>query len=257
MRILKLIWWFPLAIYMIVSPSFVSDMVSNENCREIDINIKDSLQNAFVSSDMIFSKIHNEDKVRLGRPLREIDISEIESELRTINELSSVEVYSTIDGVIHVDADQRDPVVRIISSFGNSYYIDETGVIIEYSPNYTPRVLVISGAISVPDKAIEIGHVNALPETDQLTEILRLTKAINENKLWSSQFEQLWVEKDGDIDLIPRVGNQIIRFGKAADYKQRLRNLEAFYINAIQDVGWNTYSEINLMYEGQIVCKRR
>ncbi len=257
MRWLKLIWWFPLAIYMIVSPSFVADIAYRENCNRIEIDIKDSLDNALVSSDMLFSLIHNDDNLRLGTPMSEIDIESIETQLKEINELSSVEVYSTIDGTLHVEADQRDPIVRIITSYGNSYYIDDTGVIIDHSSDYTPRVLVVSGAISVPDKAINKGNVNSLAKTELLVEILDLVKEINSHDLWSSQFEQLWVSEDGNVELIPRVGNQVIKLGNPEGYRQRLKNLEAFYKDAIHDVGWNSYREINLMYEGQIVCKKR
>jgi len=257
MRVLKLIWWFPLAIYMIVSPSFVSDITDNENCKEIDICISDSSQNSFVSSEKIFSMIHNDDHLRLGRPMSGIDIASIEDQLKQINELRSVEVYTTVDGTLHVDADQRDPVVRIITSYGNSYYIDDTGIIIGYSSDYTPRVLVVSGSIEVPDPAISLGHINSLSETDQLPKVMELVNEINASDLWSSQFEQVWVADNGNIELVPRVGNQVIKLGQPEGFSKRLRNLEAFYMNAVKDHGWNAYREINLMYEGQIVCKLR
>jgi len=257
MRWLKQIWWLPLAIYMILAPSFVSEMISEENCSLIEIDIKDSLDVGLVNSEMLFSMIHNDETRRLGKPIGGIDIESIEAELREINELRSVEVYITIDGTLHVEADQRDPVVRIITSYGNSYYIDDTGVIIDHNANFTPRVLVVSGAVTVPDEAIRMGHVNSLSETEILPEILNVVNEINGNELWSSQFEQLWVSEDGNIELVPRVGNQIIKLGKPKGYRQRLNSLEAFYQSAIQNAGWNSYSEINLMYEGQIVCKLR
>lgn len=257
MKILKKIWWIPLLIYMIVAPSFISESIISENCKKIEIVIKDSLTNGFVTSDRIFSLIHNEKQAILGKSVSEIDIQKIEAELKSIRELVSVEVYKTIDGVLHVEADQRDPIVRIITSYGNSYYIDNSGEVIPHTKNFTPRVLIVSGNIEVPDKIISGGNINALDENSDLRSIIRLVIALNGSELWSSQFEQVWVTEKGNIELVPRVGNQIIKFGKSGDFERRLRNLEAFYVSTIDEVGWNKYSEINLMYDGQIVCKKR
>ena len=60
-----------------------------------------------------------------------------------------------------------------------------------------------------------------------------------------------------EIDLIPRVGNQIIHLGTTENYEGKLRNLEAFYDKVLPEVGWNKYSVINLEFKDQIVCKKR
>lgn len=257
MRVLKKIWWIPLLIYMIIAPSFISERIISENCKKVEIIIKDSLTNGFVTSGKIFSLVHNENQAILGKSVSEIDIQKIEADLRSIRELNSVEVYKTIDGVLHVDADQRDPMVRILTSYGNSYYIDDSGEIIPHKSSYTPRVIVVSGNIEVPDNIISSGNINAMDEDSDLRSIINLVTALNSSELWSSQVEQVWITEKGNVELVPRVGNQIIKFGKSRDFEQRLRNLEAFYENTIDEVGWNKYREINLMYDGQIVCKKR
>ncbi len=257
MRIIRKIWWIPLVLYMIIMPSFISDKVFSENCRSISITIVDSASYRFITSAYINSMLQSENERILGRPINEISAGDIEDRVREIRELESVEVYKTADGVLHIEADQRNPVVRIITNYGNSYYLDNDGEIIPHSLVYTPRVIVVSGNIFVPDNSIAEGNIRSLAEENILKKILEIVKLINENEFWAGQIEQLWISEDGNIDIIPRVGNHVIKIGSPERFEKKLGYLEELYLQALPKAGWNKYREINLMYEGQIVCKKR
>jgi cell division protein FtsQ len=68
------------------------------------------------------------------------------------------------------------------------------------------------------------------------------------------QIEQLFVNDKADIELIPRVGNQRIVLGSADSLEVKMRNLLAFYKQAMPKVGWDTYKTINVKYTNQVVC---
>lgn len=257
MRILKKIWWLPFVVYLVIMPSFISEKVFSEHCRSIKISIIDSASYNFVRPEEIFSLVHSDNSQVLGSPVNEIPIGDIESRIKNIRELESAEVYRTADGVLHIVADQRDPVVRIITSFGNSYYLDNNGEIIPHSATYTPRLIVVSGNITIPDNSIAEGNISILSKETTIMKILPLVNTINESDFWSDQIEQIWIEDDGNVDLIPRVGNHIVKIGRPEDYNRKLYYLETLYSEAMPLVGWNRYREINLMYDGQIVCKKR
>jgi cell division protein FtsQ len=256
-KILKKIWWFPLIVYLIVMPSFISGKVYNESCKSIRIEIVDSAQYSFIRSADIFSMVHNDESLILGNPIDDIEIGEVEARIKSLRELKSVEVYRTADGNLHIEADQRDPVVRIITSFGNSYYLDFEGEIIPHNSMFTPRVTVVSGNISIPDNSIAEGNIRSLPDSDPMKKVLKLVNLISERELWLGQIEQLYINNDGNIDIIPRVGNHIVKMGQFEGFEKKLDYLEKLYIEAMPLAGWNRYKEINLMYEGQIVCIKR
>jgi len=256
-RILKKIWWLPLVVYLIIMPSFISESVYSENCRSIKISIMDSASYSFITPEEIFSLVHNDNAMVLGSPVNEIKTGAIETRIKEIRELESAEVYKTADGILHIEADQRDPVVRIITSFGNSYYLDHSGEIIPHSRTYTPRVIVVSGNISIPDNSIAEGNIRFLPHDNIIMKILPLVNTINESEFWTDQIEQIWIDEDENIDIIPRVGNHIVRIGRPENFDRKLHYLETLYREALPLAGWNRYREINLMYEGQIVCKKR
>jgi cell division protein FtsQ len=257
MRIIRKIWWFPLALYMLIMPSFIADKVFSENCKSISVRIIDSASYSFITSEYINAVLQNEDDRILGKPIKDISSSKIENRIREIRELESVEVYKTADGVLHIEADQRNPVLRVITTYGNSYYLDKSGEIIQHSLAYTPRVIVVSGNISVPDNSIAEGNIRSLPEENILKKILQIIQVVSENEFWQGQIEQLWITENGNIDIIPRVGNHVIKIGSPESFERKLSYLEELYIQALPKAGWNSYREINLTYEGQIVCKKR
>ena len=90
-----------------------------------------------------------------------------------------------------------------------------------------------------------------------LKDIYYLVNYINDDNFWSAQIDQIYVDSNDEIDLIPRVGNQTIHLGTIENLKGKLRNLEAFYDKVLPEVGWNKYSVINLEFKDQIVCKKR
>ncbi|MFP4488361.1 MAG: hypothetical protein ACLFN1_03575, partial [Bacteroidales bacterium] len=154
MRVIKKIWWLPLVVYMIIMPSFISGRVYDQPCRDIRITITDSVKYKFVTPGSLLTLVQVGEPELLGSRLKNIDTERIEQMLSSLPELESLEVYLTADGAINIEADQRDPLIRIITAWGNNYYIDNYGFVIPHSNAYTPRMLVVSGNIEVPDECI-------------------------------------------------------------------------------------------------------
>ena len=244
-------------LYLIITPAFISDMVYNTSCRKIEVTIKDSLTGNFVTGDAIFSLVQNDNNKILGEMIGNVDVEEIESKVMQIRELECAEVYRTVDGVLHIDADQRDPIMRVITNYGNNYYIDNNGVIISYKGGYTPRLIVVSGNISIHDSSIVSGSLDFIRSGETLKGIYDLVTYIRGNVFWQSQIEQIWVDEKREFELIPRVGNHLIRFGSGDNIDEKFRNLETLYKNALPLAGWDRYKVINLRYDGQIICKKR
>jgi cell division protein FtsQ len=64
------------------------------------------------------------------------------------------------------------------------------------------------------------------------------------------------VDNNDEIDLIPRLGNNIVHLGTAENFEGKLRNLETFYKEVLPETGWNKYDLINLEFKDQIVCRK-
>ena len=77
-----------------------------------------------------------------------------------------------------------------------------------------------------------------------------------ENTKWYNQIEQITVTEKDEIELIPRVGNQLILFGKISNFEEKFKSLDLLYTKVFNIVGWDYYNKINLRYNGKIICTK-
>ena len=90
-----------------------------------------------------------------------------------------------------------------------------------------------------------------------MKDILKMATYINENPFWRSQIVQLYVRRNGELELIPRVGSQIIYFGSADRMENKFFKLKTLYQEGFAHTGWNQYEIINLKYTNQVICTKR
>lgn len=257
MRVIKKIWWLPLVLYLIIMPSFMSARVYDQPCRDISISIIDSMEYRFVTPGRLLTIIQDAEPDLLGTRLEHIDTERIEQLLSGLPELESLEVFLTADGAIHIEADQRDPLIRIITAWGNNYYIDNYGFVIPHTYAYTPRMLVVSGNIEVPDECIMGESILEQDHNMMIRQVFSIAEYINRNEFWNRQLEQIYIDKGGEIELVPRVGDHIVKFGSPGNYESKFSVLGTFYRNTMPSAGWDSYKEIDMRYKGQLVCRKK
>ena len=256
-RIAKILIIIPV-LYLFTMPALLFTRYNQSLCNDIVVHIEDSSDYHFVTRRQLANLAGSGAGPILGKPVKEIPVADIEDKINDLRELREVEVYMTIDGVLHVYADQRNPVMRIMPSGGGDFFLDEDGVIIRRRNLYSPRLHIVNGNVSVTQPMLDgISVFDTLIKKSILKDTYRFIKYINGNDFWAAQIDQIYVDSDNEIDLIPRVGNHVIHLGSYENFESKLNNLEAFYNKVLPEVGWNRYSVINLEFKDQIVCKKR
>lgn len=242
-------------LYLFTMPAFLFTRYNKSLCHDIVVHIEDSSDYHFVTKRQL---VNLAGSGVIGKSVKEVAIAEIEDKINDLRELKEAEVYMAIDGVLHVYADQRNPVMRIMPSGGGDFFLDEDGVIIRRRNLYSPRLHIVNGNVSITQPMLEgISVFDTLIKKSILKETYNFINYINGSDFWSAQIDQIYVDSDNEIDLIPRVGNHIIHLGTYENFETKLNNLEAFYDKVLPEVGWNRYSIINLEFRDQIVCKKR
>ncbi len=256
-RLFRILLLLPV-LYLVLIPVYYTSRSSVETVKGIDIKIADTSEYNFVTHKEILNLIAGKSGKITGKPVNEIKISEIEKDLSSLRELRKSEVYLTVGGILNVNADQRVPVMRVIPASGGSYYIDSEGVLMRHRNLYSPRLHIVGGNINISRTMTEgVSVLDTSIKNSILKDIFYLVDYIRKDNFWSAQLDQIYVDGNDEIDLIPRVGNHVIHLGSAEDFRVKLKNLRAFYDHVLPEVGWNRYSNINLAYRDQIVCKRR
>jgi cell division protein FtsQ len=156
-----------------------------------------------------------------------------------------------MDGVINVEISQRQPILRIINRFDQDFYVDQHGLKIPLSANFTARVVVATGFID----ELFANQIDTL-HTAIAMELFKTADYIRKDSLWDAQIAQIYVNKDHEIELIPRVGNNRILLGDADSLNAKFHNLLVFYKKALPAVGWDTYKVINIKYANQVIGVR-
>ena len=87
--------------------------------------------------------------------------------------------------------------------------------------------------------------------------LTRIGNTIASDKFWQSQVVQLNVLADGSIEMVPRVGDNIVYLGRPVGVQRKLDRLRKFYKYGLSRVGWDRYSYISLEFDNQIICKKR
>ena len=90
-----------------------------------------------------------------------------------------------------------------------------------------------------------------------LDDAFKIARFVRQDKFLNAQIEQLFVNKELDWVLIPKVGNHTIVLGSAEDLEAKFKKLKLFYKKAMKNIGWDKYRTINLKYKNQVVCTKK
>jgi cell division protein FtsQ len=245
------------ALYLLVMPAWFTHKTNSIICSGIIVDITDSSDYHFVTKREIRNIITSGGTRILGSPVKKISLAVLEERIKKLRELRIAEVYTTIDGNLHVYADQRNPVMRVIAD-GGDFFIDEDGVVVRRKKLYNPRLHIVEGNINITQKMLNgVSVLDTAIKNSILKDVFQLVEYVRNDNLWSAQIDQVFVDKEDEIDLIPRLGNHRIHLGTIENYEGKLKNLETFYREVLPVTGWNKYDLINLEFRDQIVCRKR
>jgi len=234
---------------VVVLMSFVEVKKQSVKCSNVMILIPGA--DNFIEREEVDDILKKNQGILIGKPLEKINLNEIEEKIKSNPYIAFAKVYGDMDGVIHIEIKQREPVLRIINAGGQDFYVDRHGLKMPISSNFTANVLVANGNI----REFFNGKLDSI--RNPLAEDLYTTALyLKADTLWDAQIEQLFVNDNLDIELIPRVGNQRIILGNADSLSLKMENLREFYKQAMPKVGWDTYKSINIKYTNQVVCER-
>jgi cell division protein FtsQ len=246
---------------LLAALGFVEHSSDNVPVRDVQVAMNEGEGLHFIDGTALREQVIQSAGPVVGTPMCKVDESGIEKRLRAIPCLAEADVYHTMDGVLHVEARQREPIVRVVNADGTGFYIDREGWTMPLNDNYTARVLVVTGQLIEP--FADSAPMNVATGTDSIVlhsrsrAIHAMALTLVSDPLWNALFEQAVVKADGDIDLIPRVGGQVVRIGDGSRLQQRLAKLKDFYAQGIPQADWRRYSAIDLRFDDQVVCTKR
>lgn len=239
-RIIKIILILLLPAYLIAAYIYAKYEYDKEVCNNVKVILLNPLEEQYLSQDDILKVISENKLAYSGQNLNEINLNDIENSIQKNPIVKNNECYKTPSGNIIVEVEQRVPVLRVITPL-TSYYIDKDRKKLPLSEKILVYVPVATGAIN---------------EEFASTELFDLVQYLSANKKWNDQIEQIVVKENEEIELIPRMGKQLILFGKLNNFEEKFNSVELLYSQVFNKTGWNYYNKINLRYDGKIICTK-
>lgn len=256
--------WVLLLATLVVLMAF-SNVVHRDkilDAENIKVVIHRNAENQFLNQEDLIEIAENGVGNGELKTLDQYNGARLEKVLKKHPYIENAEVYITIDGILNVEVWERRPIARIYTG-DDTYYMDDKGRLMPVSSAYTAHTVVFSGMINEPySKRYNVAYNGReLPDTlaraTVLDDIYNLATFLDQHAFWGAQIEQVYVNKDSDLQLIPRVGNHRIVLGEADRLKEKFAKLKLFYKEGLSKTGWNEYKEVNLKYKNQVVCIKR
>jgi len=237
-KLLKIIKWGMLIALTVIVLAFTEKKQEEQLVKLNQIDIEMS-EDKFLTKNIVLQYIEKHNFAYDGVVFTQFYLNDLEEILLKHPAVKKAEVYSSQQGDMNIKLQQRKAIVRIKTAYVD-YYLDEDGLEMPLSKEYTPRIIIVSG------DANQKHHAS----------IYAFIQRINKSEFWKSQITQLHFSGD-QVVLIPRVGSQKIHFGMLVNSSEKLDNLYRFYNQAMPVKGWQTYSDISLKYNNQIVCTKK
>lgn len=241
-KILSILSVLLFAGYLVYSAVAMTDRHEDTRiCNGIDLHISDSLDYGLIDEEMILSLLKRNDMDPIGMSLDRIDLEAIESVLVHHPLVGDAQCYKTGADELRINIAGKVPLVRVLDRYGQDYYVDSKGEILS------------EHTLAVP-LPVATGYIDRKFAREDLLDVVN---AINRSDFWKAQVVQINVNKDRQIELVPRVGDHLLILGTAQDLESKFARLENFYSKGLDNIGWNKYRSISVAYENQVVCKKR
>lgn len=242
-KILVIIGLCLLAGYLIFSLFYFQGKPKDGLCSNFEVEIKNSTAgDQFIEAKDVELFVKEKGLDPTGKLLKDINTNNIEEAILTNKLIKSASVFITNNGSVKASIIERKPILRVISSTSGNYYIDSEGDKMPLSTRSSAYLHIATGSIK---------------EEFAKTDLYKFALFLYDDKFWNAQIEQIVVQPNQEIKLIPRVGDHQIILGSLEGYQEKLDKLLAFYQNGLNETGWNKYSVINLKFDKQVVCTKR
>jgi cell division protein FtsQ len=90
-----------------------------------------------------------------------------------------------------------------------------------------------------------------------MAEIKEMALFMKQDSFWMAQVDQCDINDQRRFELVPKMGDHLILFGNGKEIPEKFRKLNIFYQQVLAKTGFNTYQDINVEFEGQVVATKR
>ena len=223
-------------------------------CERLVVRVLDSTVNHFVSPKDIRTLLNKSYGQYIGCRADSIDLVKIEEIVQSKSAVLTSEAYMTNDGALNIDITQRRPVVRFQKK-GGGFYADQDGYIFPLQNTFASHVQIVDGNIPLAANSGYKGELCNPKERQWVKNMVSLVNYMKDKSMWRDKIVQIHINGDGNIVLIPRIGEERFIFGQPDRFDEKFSRLEKYYTAIRPQKSSGSYKEVDLRFRGQIICR--
>ncbi len=219
---------------------------NHELCKDYVITIHGAQQNLFINEKDVKKLLNSGTNGKIkGEPITDFNLRKLEQILEVNAWVKDANLYFDNREVLHISIEEKEPVARIFTVTGKSFYIDNEGAKMPLSALMSARVPVFT---NFPDK-----KVLSTKDSILLNDIRKTASFILNDSFWMAQTEQIDIAEDRNFEMIPTIGNHIVKLGKGDDIDKKFKRLLIFYQQVLSKTSFDKYNVVDVQYTGQVI----
>jgi cell division protein FtsQ len=243
------------AALMLVLAGYIYNRFRNQNLKKVEIRIEQKNGRGFLTQQEVLALFDRGDSLSRVK-VKNLNLKKIKYEISKNPYVENADAFLNISGNLIVNVKEKVALLRVTNYKGKSCYIDLKGILFPLGEDYAERAIFVNGYIHAPLVMGKSVQDSSYSKT-MLPGLYDLAMKIHSNRFLNSEISQIFVNSQGNVDLIPELGNFIIHFGNLEEKEIKLENLEALYKQALVQEGWNKYKSINLAFTNQVICTKK
>jgi cell division protein FtsQ len=221
---------------------------NNKVCKGINVEINGAGNNFFVDAKQVTKILTSTESIK-EEPIENINLRMLEERLKTDNWIADADLFFDNNEVLQAVVVEKDPVARIFTVDGSSFYIDSACEHLPLSDKLSARVPMFT---NFPTDRTRLSR----PDSELMASVKELALFIQGDDFWKAQVSQIDITPDG-FEVVPTIGNHIVLFGDGEDYKEKFDRLFSFYKQVSTQVGFDKYEKIDVRFKGQVIATKK
>jgi cell division protein FtsQ len=249
-KVLFVAMWLVIGSGMLMLLIAAMDKQKKELCKGYEVKIKAEKTGLyFVDQEGIGKLLKASVKGDIkGKVKAGFNLLEMEKALEKNVWIEDAQLYFDNHAVLHISVKEREPVARLFTVGGKSFYMDAGNHFMPLSEKTIAKVPVFTG---FPDK-------KSIKDTALLNGVNSLARYISTHPFWSSQVAQIDINGDcgagcWEFEMVPVVGRHVVKLGDGNNIDHKFQRLFAFYEQVLNRTGFDHYKTIDVRFEGQVV----
>jgi cell division protein FtsQ len=247
-KLLRAILWLTASILVVLALVAAIRRSNEASCTGGNIKITGAGKLVFLEKADIWQLIGvSNGKSLKGKAVAQFELRMMEEKIRKNSWVNTAELFFDQEKILQVRITEREPIARIFTGTGNSFYLDSTGKYLPLSPGKPPVKLPVITGMPESIRVVRPG------DSALLAAIRGITQVLNSDSFWMAQIVQVNRNSNNSFDMVPLIGQHIIQFGDGTNCEKKFKRLALFYQKVLRKTGFDYYQAINVQFDKQVV----